>query len=84
MRLDEKADFHAMKSFTFLLSFQTKHFFSLKNIDTTVEGDLRSRRVAYVFVVFVHFGFTVISLLIHHVDFGMELFAQSLRSGGSC
>lgn len=45
-----------------------------------MEDDLRSRRVAYVFVVFVHFGFRVISLLIHDVDFGVELFAQSLRA----
>lgn len=45
-----------------------------------VEDDLRSRRLAYVFVVFVHFGFTVISFLVHDVDFGVELFAQSLRA----
>lgn len=61
-------------------------FFSNKDpfnsLDSTVEDGLRSRRAAYVFVVLVHFGFTVISLLIHDVDFGVQLFAQRLRGVG--
>lgn len=91
VRLHGKANFHAMKVLLFSFLFnQSTFLFSLKNIDTTAEDDLKSRQVAYVFVVFVHFGFTVISLLIHHVDFGVELFAQSLeewreeRGGESC
>lgn len=34
---------------------------------------------AYIFVMLAHFGFTVISLLIHNINFCMKLLAQFLK-----
>lgn len=47
--------------------FQCRHFTDTKDMQT------------YIFVMLAHFGFTVISLLIHNINFCMKLLAQFLK-----